>query len=179
LQEFRLKSSYYTTDLSFIASEGEQKEDENDHFLRFIQRQSGAELDEAVHRINKEVSNAVDCTECGNCCSSLMINVKAEEIGPLAEHLKEPESKVLEMYVEESLAGNLFINAIPCHFLKEKKCTVYTHRFAECRDFPHLHKDGFKERLLGTLLHYGRCPIIYNVVEQVKIETGFLVTEGL
>jgi Fe-S-cluster containining protein len=178
LQEFLLKSSY-TTDLSFIAAESEKRQDENDHFLRFIQKQDGVELDEAVHRINEQVSAAIDCTECGNCCSSLMINVKAEEVGPLAEHLEQQESKVLEMYVEESLAGNLFINAIPCHFLKEKKCTVYTHRFTECRDFPHLHKDGFKERLLGTLLHYGRCPIIYNVVEQVKIGTGFLVQEDI
>jgi Fe-S-cluster containining protein len=178
LQEFHLKSSY-TTDLSFIASQSDKKEEENDHFLRFIQRQDGVKLDEAVHRINEQVSAAINCTDCGNCCSSLMINVKAEEVGPLAEHLEQPESTVLEMYVEESLAGNLFINAIPCHFLKEKKCTVYTHRFAECRDFPHLHKDGFKERLLGTLLHYGRCPIIYNVVEQVKIETSFLTKESV
>jgi Fe-S-cluster containining protein len=167
------------TDLPFIAVESEKKEEENDHFLRFIQRQDGKQLDELVHNINNKVSAAIDCTECGNCCSSLMINVKAEEVGPLAEHLEQPESTVLEMYVEESLAGNLFINAIPCHFLKEKKCSIYEHRFSECREFPHLHKTGFKERLLGTLLHYGRCPIIYNVVEQVKMETGFLVTEDL
>jgi Fe-S-cluster containining protein len=81
---------------------------------------------------------------------------------------------VKEKYIEESQQGNCFINTIPCHFLADNKCTIYENRFTECRDFPHLHKPGFKARLAGTLMHYGRCPIIYNVIEEMKVKTGFL-----
>jgi hypothetical protein len=67
----------------------------------------------------------------------------------------------------------MIMNSIPCGFLSENKCTVYEKRFDECREFPHLHKDNFKGRLFGTLIHYAMCPIIFNVVEELKKATGF------
>jgi uncharacterized protein len=167
------------TDLLFIAKAEDEKAEENDHFLRFIHRQDGAALDKMAQDLNREISAAIDCTSCGNCCSTLMINITREEVEALADFLHEPVTDVREKYIEESLSGRCILNTIPCHFLEEKKCSIYTNRFTECREFPHLHKDGFKERLLGTLLHYGSCPIIYNVVEAVKLETGFLAAEKL
>jgi hypothetical protein len=50
---------------------------------------------------------------------------------------------------------------------------VYEHRFSECREFPRLDRKNFKDRLFGTLIHYAMCPIIFNVVEELKIKTGF------
>lgn len=130
-------------------------------------------LDARVHAINEEVSAAVSCTDCGNCCKKLVINITHDEIDGLAEHLSMSVTDVRDQYIEESLAGNYYINSIPCHFLAGTMCSIYTHRFTECRDFPHLHKPGFRRRFLGTLLHYGSCPIIYNVVEVLKKELDF------
>ena len=144
------------------------KEEENDHFLLSLKHQDGAVLDNKVHAINKRVSEAIDCTQCGNCCKTLVINITPEEVVGLAEYLQQPIEQVKEQYIEESQQGKCFINSIPCSFFADKKCTIYTHRFTECRDFPHLHKNGFRERLPGTLMHYGRCPIIYNVIEELK-----------
>ena len=134
-------------------------------------------MDVIAHKLNDEVSAAIDCTACGNCCKTLVINVGKEEIAPLAKYLNKPNEAVKEQYIEESQQGNFFINTIPCHFLADKKCTIYEHRFRECRDFPHLHKPGFKARLAGTLNYYGMCPIIYNVIEEMKIELGFPIQE--
>lgn len=163
----------YQTDLSFIAVAATEKEEENDHFLHSIRMHEDTELDNMAHMLNDEVSAAVDCTACGNCCKTLVINVTAEEVGSLANHLQLSEQDTKEKYIEESLAGNCYINTMPCHFLADNKCTIYEARFTECRDFPHLHKNGFKARLSGTLMHYGRCPIIYNVIEGMKVKTGF------
>lgn len=163
------------TDLGFIAGEGAAKEEENDHFLKYIHKYPGAGLDEVVFAHYQTVSQAIDCTQCGNCCKTLIVNITPAEITGLAAFLNKPEAAVREEYIEESLAGNCYINSIPCTFLKERKCSIYDQRFTECRDFPHLHKPGFRERLLGTLLHYGSCPIIYNVIERVKEEVGFNV----
>ena len=63
----------------------------------------------------------------------------------------------------------MLMNAIPCTFLKEEKCTVYAHRFAGCREFPAMHLPNFNKRLFTTFMHYSRCPIIYNVIEGLKI----------
>jgi uncharacterized protein len=164
----------YATDLSFIAAEALLKEEENDHFLRSLRNQDDQTLDVIAHQLNDVVSTAIDCTKCGNCCKSLVINVTKEEVGMLAEHLHMLVEATKEKYIEESMQGNCFINTIPCHFLTDNKCTIYETRFTECRDFPHLHKPGFKARLSGTLMHYGRCPIIYNVVEEMKLHLGFV-----
>lgn len=103
-----------------------------------------------------------------------MINVTDAETHSVSSHLNMSQPAFKEKYIEESLGGQLIMNTIPCHFLAEKKCSIYKERFTECREFPHLHKSNFNGRLFGTLMHYSICPIIYNVVEQLKIETGFL-----
>lgn len=165
------------TDLSIIAANAAQREEENEHFVSFVHHLDGRTLDAIVHQLNDEISAQIDCTQCGNCCGTLMINVTPKEVEGLADFMDLAVHEVKERYIEESLAGNCIINTIPCSFLKDKKCTIYAGRFLECREFPHLHKDGFKERLLGTLLHYGSCPIIYNVVEAVKQASSFFVEE--
>ncbi|MBV9989122.1 MAG: hypothetical protein JO301_15695, partial [Chitinophagaceae bacterium] len=45
--------------------------------------------------------------------------------------------------------------------------------FAGCREFPALHVPGFRNRLFTTFMHYERCPIIFNVMEQLKDVIGF------
>lgn len=163
----------YQTDLQYIAAEATDKEEENDHFLRFMSRQDGTTTDALVHEFNDRISAAIDCTQCGNCCKTLVINVTDEEKTALGHHLKMSQEEVNERYIETSLQGRHFMNTIPCAFLSGSMCSIYEHRFTECRDFPHLHKNGFKERLSGTLMHYGRCPIIYNTIEELKIVLGF------
>lgn len=164
---------YYETDLTVIATAAEGRDEENDHFLRSLTQYNDDTLDAKVHEINNRVSAGVDCTACGRCCEKLVINITHEEIDRLADVFEMPVPELKEQYIEESLAGNCYINSVPCHFFAEKKCTIYEHRFTECRDFPHLHKPGFRKRFLGTLMHYGNCPIIYNVVEELKVELGF------
>lgn len=169
----------YETDLHIIDRMAAQKEEENDHFLQFVQRQDSEQLDAIVHQINKEVSEAIDCTTCGNCCKTLVVNITAPEIRRLGTFLNMEEQELREKYIEESLSGSCFINTVPCHFLSGTSCSIYPERFTECRDFPHLHKPGFAKRLLGTLLHYPSCPIIYNVLEEVKRATGFIADPAI
>jgi hypothetical protein len=164
------------TDLEYIARVAADKDEENDHFRQYLKRLDGSAIDHAVHEIYAQVNAAVSCTDCGNCCNHLVVNITPDEIKGLSDFLQQPEIEVREKYIEESMQGACYINTIPCHFFAHKKCTIYTQRFTECRDFPHLHKPGFRERLLGTLLHYPACPIIFNVVEQAKTALGFIET---
>jgi uncharacterized protein len=162
------------TDTEIIKHLATEREEENDAFRSYLQNKYGNELDETVQMLSEIITPQIDCTACGACCRKLMINVTPEETILAADHLNISQPEFKEKYIEESLEGKMVINTIPCHFLADKKCTIYRERFNECREFPHLHKSNFKGRLFGTLVHYAMCPIIFNVVEALKIETEFL-----
>jgi Fe-S-cluster containining protein len=102
-----------------------------------------------------------------------MVNINEEEADKLAQHLEMSRTALDEKYIEKGSNGMMLLNAIPCHFLLDNKCSVYEYRFAGCREFPALHLPGFKKRLFTTFMHYDRCPIIFNVVEQLKRELDF------
>jgi len=159
--------------LSFIASEAIAKEAEHDHFREYLRQMNPVELDEMLFPIQEEITAAIDCTACGACCKSLMINVTPEEASVLSSTLGMDESQFKQQYLEESMEGQLIINKVPCHFLEGNICSIYENRFNECREFPHLHKKGFQNRLFGTLMHYGTCPIVYNSIEALKKVSGF------
>ncbi len=161
------------TDREFIKQQAEKLEEENDTFRSFLKILNGDELDIKVHELNETISPQIDCTVCGACCRQLMINVTEGEKINVATALNITPQKFKEDYLEESMEGKLIINTIPCHFLADSKCSIYANRFTECRAFPHLHENNFKGRLFGTLIHYAMCPIIFNVIEQLKVEVEF------
>lgn len=149
------------------------KEEENFHFKDFLRHQDAALIDEKVHALNEAITPQIDCTTCGNCCQQLMINVTAPENEALAAHLKMPVDSFTDQYIETSLQGDMVVNTIPCHFLTGTRCSIYEFRFKECRNFPGLHQPDFNGRLFSTFMHYGRCLIIYNVVEALKKDLSF------
>ena len=161
------------TNLDEIKNLAADRENENDNFRVFLKNRSSKSIDILVHQLNDTITPQIDCTACGNCCKSLMINVTKEEADNLAKHLQTPVAELKQKYLEESTEGQMVINKIPCHFLAGTKCSIYEQRFEGCREFPHLDKDNFTSRLFGTMMYYGVCPIIFNVVEALKIELHF------
>ena len=161
------------TDLEKIKNAAVEKQPENEDFIVFLKRQNSAATDSAVHRLNKAISEQIDCKQCGNCCNSLLIHITDEEAVNLARHLNITPGEVAERYIEESPGGQKLMSAVPCHFLKNKMCTVYEQRFSDCREFPHLHKPDFTRRVSGIFMYYEMCPIIFNVMEQLKTELNF------
>ncbi len=97
-----------------------------------------------------------------------MVLVSDEEADNLSKYLDQQREVFDEQYLEKGSNGPMIMNRMPCHFLNENKCTVYEQRFEGCREFPALHLPNFKDRLFTTFMHYERCPIIFNVVEQLK-----------
>lgn len=161
------------TNLTEVAKIAEEKEHENDAFRVFLKNKQSDAIDNVVHQINDKITAQIDCTQCGRCCKILMIHITEKEANNLANHLRLPVKIIKEKYIEESEMGEMIINTIPCHFLSGKSCSIYENRFNECREFPHLHKPNFTSRLFGTLMHYAICPIVFNVVEELKIQTRF------
>jgi hypothetical protein len=154
------------------------KTKENEHFSSFIQKQDSKQIDNLVQEINKNITALIDCTQCGNCCKTLMINISEEEANVLSDHLQQNRQAFDSKYVEKGSNGMMIMNQMPCHFLAENKCTVYEHRFAGCREFPAMHLPHFTNRLFTTFMHYDRCPIIFNVIENLKTQLNFSITDS-
>lgn len=160
------------TDLAEISRLDEAKQLENEHFYYFLKGWNSKRLDQHVHKLYKEVSSAIDCKACGNCCRSFQVQVELSDMEPLSNHLNLSEGELKEKYLEKNNDG-WQVNQSPCHFLNGNECTVYEHRFTDCRSFPHLDKPHFQGRLLTVFITYSHCPIVFNVIEQLKGKLGF------
>jgi hypothetical protein len=147
--------------------------EENDRFKVFVKETNREQVDELVFQLDKTISPQISCTDCGNCCKSLMVLINDAEADNLSAHLGQSRTEFDKEYLEKGSNGLMIMNRMPCPFLSDNKCSVYEHRFEGCKEFPALHLPNFKERLFTTFMHYERCPIIFNVVEQLKDEMGF------
>jgi Fe-S-cluster containining protein len=146
---------------------------ENKAFVEYLQQLNASEIDDAVYELDLKISPQIDCTQCGNCCKTLMINVEEQEADIAAQSLNISRKTFDENYIEKSLGGKMVISKIACHFLVDNKCNIYLSRFAGCKEFPALHLPHIQKRLFTIFMHYGRCPIIFNVMEQLKNVVGF------
>lgn len=163
-----------TTNRAFIANNAILRFSENEAFRNYLNNRDGLRIDELVFQLNEQIAPQIDCTQCGACCNQLMVNITEAEAAATASFLNQSLESFKQQYVEQGWSDKMIMNAIPCHFLKDCSCTIYEKRFTECRAFPNLDQPNFKSRLFATLIHYGMCPIIYNVIEELKIATGFL-----
>jgi len=169
--------SHIETDLQLIAYLADQREEENDHFQSFLASEDAASIDARVFTLQADITPKIDCRQCGNCCKTLMIEVTQPEADRVAEVLGVESDQFVAENLEKGIGQRMIMNAIPCRFLEELSCTIYTDRFAGCREFPALHLPGFTARYFTTRMHYGRCPIIFNVLEALKKELSFFTQD--
>ena len=146
---------------------------ENDRFRLFVQERNNELIDQLVSQLNEKIASRISCTDCGNCCKSLMIVISDAEADTLSEHLQQSRALFDAQYLEKGSDGLMIMSRMPCHFLRDNKCTVYEHRFEGCKEFPALHLPNFKRRMFTIFMHYERCPIIFNVVEELKNQMSF------
>lgn len=162
----------YSTELDKIEKLGELRESENFEFRAYLKGQDPVIIDNIVHRLNYEISNQFDCTTCGNCCMKLKPCITDQDIERLSQRLNTIPRQFKDDYIEID-EGEQYFRKLPCSFLNEKKCTVYSDRPEDCSSFPHLHKKDFTSRLFGVIDNYAICPIVFNVFENLKTELHY------
>jgi len=139
-------------------------------FFKFLKQNfKSKEIDSAVHELNENISSAIDCTKCGNCCKNMNAAMDESEMKKLASCLSKTSQEFSKNYCSHDEIENVFfIKSLPCVFLADNKCTVYKQRPESCAEFPHLNKPNFIFRTKATSDNYNYCPIVYNVVENLK-----------
>ncbi len=152
-----------------------EKGKDNDLFFGYLKaRWRNREIDHVAHLLNDEISKAIDCTQCGNCCKVLNAAMDKEEMQRLAPHLSLSPEKFSHDYLShDEIEDVYYIKTPPCVFLKDTKCCVYQQRPLSCAGYPHLDKPNFIYRTKNTAANYSCCPIVFNVVERLKLHFGY------
>lgn len=161
------------TDIRKIKKLAARYDDENWEFRAFLKASSlsSKKLDSVFHRHCQEVTAAIDCATCGNCCREALPTLSPTDIQRLATGLKLTEEQVHQRYLHPGdEPGSIEFNAKPCPFLSENKCSVHEFRPDVCRSYPHLHKPDRVFHLIGVVTNCSICPIVFNVYERVKAE---------
>jgi Fe-S-cluster containining protein len=161
------------TNLEKIEHLASIREDENFHFRSFLKGKGDNQVDKIVHHLQNEITQQVDCTQCGNCCIKLRTILNNKEVIQLA-HLENITPKsYMDKYCEKDVFNDLCLKALPCRYLDGKKCSIYENRPKECKSFPNTYKKGFISRTLGMIKVYAVCPIVFNLMEILKDELRF------
>ena len=130
-------------------------------------------FDELAAPVVEQVTKNIDCTKCGNCCKIQEPGVTEAEIKILANQKKMDPDDFKTSFVAYDHQHVSFLCKQPCIFLDGTMCSVYTQRPNSCADFPGLHRPGLKWRITQMQENYGICPIVFNVVEELKERLGF------
>jgi Fe-S-cluster containining protein len=159
------------TDLAEIKRITAEEDDENVRFRQYLKYRlswSDRRVDEFVHGILAEVEAAIDCTRCANCCRVLEVSLIDADIARLAKHLGQTRRTVAETYAAPGESCERAFKDSPCAFLDDSRCRVYEARPRDCREYPHLQKGDFRGRMWSVLQHAEDCPIIFNVLRELK-----------
>ena len=164
-----------TTDLVQIKRYGEKQRAENSRFRAWMKRHNFVER--RLKAVAEEVEDAIDCTQCANCCRVATTQVSDRDCERLARHLGLKLNDFLREYTLESQDEGRILKrtADGCVFLEGNLCSVYEARPQTCELFPHLVKGNGS--LLGRMWHMPDravyCPIVFNTLDRWKTETGF------
>ena len=171
-------AGFVTADLVQIRALAERKEEENWKFRQFVKfgcKLNEEEMDRQVWEATKRVWAEIDCTACANCCREVRPTFSEEEVSRLAARLETTPQQFVDTYLEPNGVGDnpWKTRTRPCPFLKDNRCSVYEDRPADCKGYPYLYEPEFSSRTMGMISRAFICPIVYEVIEELKRSWGF------
>jgi Fe-S-cluster containining protein len=164
-------------DLVQIRALAKEKEDENWRFRRFVKEcdLDPDDMDRQVFETTKRVWAHIDCTACANCCREVRPTFSEEEVSRLAIRLGVSQQQFVADYLQptEGEKNPWETRTKPCPFLKDNRCSVYEDRPADCKGYPYLYEPEFPFRTMAMIGRTFTCPIVYEVIEELKQSWGF------
>lgn len=163
------------TDLVQIKRFGEKQREENQRFRSWLKRHSFVER--RFKAVAQQTQDAIDCTQCANCCRVATTQVSERDVERLARHFRMTVTAFHAAFTIETPEEGRVLqrNENGCVFLDGNLCSVYEVRPQTCELFPHLVKGAGS--ILSRMWHMPDravyCPIVFNALEEFKAETGF------
>ena len=147
----------------------ERKEDANFDFLNWLKwHKSQNQVDATAKESHTEVFARIDCTKCANCCKTISPRVEAADSKRISAALGISETEFIEQYLRLDDENQYEMNALPCPFLADDKCSIYDVRPKDCREYPHTNKTDFTQRRFLHTANTTACPAVYHILETMK-----------
>jgi len=160
------------TDIDEIKRLSKKNEEENWGFRSFLK--SGAisskKIDMVAKKLYKRIAAKIDCTQCGNCCRVMEVKLTPSDIKRLAKNLKISEKDFVHRYVTKNEEDKTTFAKMPCAFLEDSQCTLYSSRPDYCRSYPCIQNKSIVPRLINIIENTSICPIVFNFYEALKQE---------
>jgi len=158
---------------SQVYAEAKKRENENYRFRTFLKNNADHdELDKQFFELHHELFSGYDCGKCNNCCREYSTTIPENEAGAIAAFLGLTKQGFTEKYLIRSVEGHEL--KAPCCFLKENGgCAIEECKPAECVGFPYTDKPERLQSLLGVIKFAEVCPIVFEMLERLKISYRF------
>jgi Fe-S-cluster containining protein len=104
-------------------------------------------------------------------------SLNQDDLQRLARALDLDVTTLQTTYLRQDESGIWELPA-PCPLLDGKLCRVYDARPKPCREYPHLHND-FQAHSIARINDTFVCPIVFNVVEGMKVELDWYDSDEL
>ena len=143
-------------------------EEENHRFRRFLKTHADEEeLDQQFRSLHKELFASYDCSKCRNCCRFYDVSLENEEISTIAAAKGLTPDAFCKQFLSDGLLG--YEIKKPCPFLREDgQCEVEFCKPSECAAYPYTDRLGRMGSLLNIIASAEVCPVVYEMLEQLK-----------
>jgi uncharacterized protein len=163
----QLKVPKLEIDLSRIRQLSQEHDDENWEFRSWLKQYAPDDVDGIVKTLSQKYFALIDCTQCANCCRSLHVEFKKNELHVIAKTLGQSIEAFQKQFMSEGKVKR------PCPMLNGKLCSIYENKPDVCRSFPHLEQPEFASRLMGVINNVAVCPIAFNAFEELKAKLAW------
>ena len=163
----QLKIPKIEIDLSRIQQLSQERDNENWEFRSWLKQYAPDDVDDIVKTLSQKYFALIDCTQCANCCRTLHVEFKVNDLHVIARTL----GQSIEAFQKQSMSDGK-VNP-PCPMLNGKLCSIYENRPDVCRSFPHLEQPEFVSRLIGVINNVAICPIAFNALEELKAKLAW------
>ena len=159
-----------------VAALAAKKEEENYTFRTYLKiHAEPKKLDRQFLRLHKELFAKYDCNACRNCCKQYRGNLHEEDLAGCAELFGMTPDEFKAKYLRKSENGSYNTVHMPCDFLQEDgSCMLGDHKPENCADFPYTARPDRWESLYGVIEFAAVCPVVYEMLERLKDEYGFV-----
>jgi len=156
-------------------------EDSNYKFRMYLKGHADEEeLDSQFLELHNELFAHYDCSTCRNCCKECIPRITEDEAMQIAGFLHMPQQEFLDQFAGEETKEfpdepNTFsLTGPPCIFLNEDNtCLIEEFKPGECREFPHTNKPERSFSLLSIVRSASVCPVVFEILERLKLLYGF------
>jgi Fe-S-cluster containining protein len=144
---------------------------ENKLLFKKLKRLPTDRVDRLFNEAHQDAFDQFDCIACANCCKTISPIITNRDIDRMAKGLGIKPSALVEKHLTIDSDGDYVFTSSPCPFLQDDNyCLIYDYRPKACREYPHTDRRRMHQILNITLKNIEVCPVVFNVVEQIKVQ---------